>query len=226
MTRRTARRSARSPATPRTVTFDVSYPDTGMDAWPWSDKLSREHAWRGIEQWLKGAKRNVPKYGVSVLIIKERGKTIAIYNAIVVPRATYRGADIRVFRDSLYRPLPWLRGTIDADEVRDDTFCERDGLIGEVPPLPEIDGRVSTRNGRPVPVTIEDVATAPVGALLVTEDEHVAWRKVAPSKSGWERQKPSASSVDGWKPRGGAAGGLREFAAIGQMLRSERMYLR
>lgn len=220
------RRATRNPAAPRTVTFDVTYPDTGMDAWPWTDKFSREHAWRGIEQWLKGSKRNVPKYGVSVLIIKERGKTIAIYNAILAPRLHWRGSDIRVFRDSLYRQLPWLRGTIDADEVRDDTFCDRAGLIGEVPPLPEIVGRVSERNGRPIHATIEDVASAPVGVLLVTEDENVAWRKVGPSKSGWERQMPSASSVDGWKPRGGAVGGLREFAAISQMLRSERMYIR
>ena len=191
-------------ATPaRTVTFDVTYPDGGQDAWPWSDKFTRVNAWRGLEQWLSGAKRNVHKYGVSVLIIKERGKTIAIYNALSVPRVQWRGSDTKIFRAPEYPLVPWLHGKVEAFDVQEDTFASRDGLIGEVPPLPEIVGRMAERNSQTsgrIKATIELVAKAPIGTLLTTADDNVAWRKVEASKSGWSRQMPVARSDDGWGP--------------------------
>lgn len=218
--------SRRNAAPARTVTVEVTYPDGGEGAWPWSDKFTRENAWRGLEQWLKGARRHVHKYGVSVLIIKERGKTIAIYNAISAPRVQWRGSDTRIFRAPEYPHVPWLHGKVDESEVEEDTFASRDGLIGEVPPLPEIVGRTAERNSRtasPIQATIEMVAKAPVGTILHTADGNVAWRKVEASKSGWSRQMPSASSDDGWKAVRPPS--LHEFMAITRMINNETMYV-
>ena len=146
-----ARPSARNPAPARTVTFDVTYPDAGENAWPWTEKFSRERSWHGIEEWLKGVKRHVPRYGVSVLIIKERGRTVAIYNAALAPRVHWRGSDVRIYRDAGYTDPAWLHGPVqsyDYSTGADGTIASREGLIGEVPPLPVVVGREAARNGR------------------------------------------------------------------------------
>ena len=146
---RVRRRATRNPAPARTVTFDVTYPDAGEDAWPWSDKFSRASSWRGIEQWLKGVKRHVPRYGVSVLVIKERGRTVAIYNAALAPRVHWRGSDVRIYRQAEYADPAWLHGPVDPFDVREEgTFASREGLVGEVPPLPVVVGREAAKNGR------------------------------------------------------------------------------
>lgn len=146
---RVRRRATRNPAPARTVTFDVTYPDGGEDAWPWSDKFSRASSWRGIEQWLKGVKRHVPRYGVSVLVIKERGRTVAIYNAALAPRVHWRGSDVRIYRQAEYADPAWLHGPVDLFDVREEgTFASREGLVGEVPPLPAVVGREAAKNGR------------------------------------------------------------------------------
>ena len=75
------------------------------------------------------------------------------------------------------------------------------------------------------PVTLEEVATAPVGTLLVPRDEAIAWRKTSLSKSGWVRQKPTASSLDGWGPSGRSEdSGQRVFLDIVKFLRKEALY--
>lgn len=146
-----ARSAARNPAPARTVTFDVTYPDGGEDAWPWSDKFSRASSWHGIEEWLKGVKRHVPRYGVSVLVIKERGRTVAIYNAALAPRVHWRGSDVRIYRDAGYTDPAWLHGPVqsyDYSTEADGTIASREGLVGEVPPLPVVVGREAAKNGR------------------------------------------------------------------------------
>ena len=80
--------------------------------------------------------------------------------------------------------------------------------------------------GRPRMATVEDLATAPLGSLLLTSDRHVAYRHATPGKAGWISQMPSASSPDGWKQRGGGQPpGLRLFRVLTDMMARESFYL-
>ena len=79
------------------------------------------------------------------------------------------------------------------------------------------------------PASIEEVASAPVGTLLVTKDGFEAWRKVQPRKSGWLRQKPSARSPDGWVdaegPLVGWGGrGFRAWMRIVELVAAKDLY--
>lgn len=75
--------------------------------------------------------------------------------------------------------------------------------------------------------TLEDLATAPLGSLLMTADRTRAYRHATAGKSGWIPQMPSASSPDGWKDRGGHAQppGLRLFRVLTDMMAREAFYL-
>jgi len=63
-------------------------------------------------------------------------------------------------------------------------------------------------------ITLDDLAGLPVGVVVASTDGLVAWRKTGPSKSDWERQKPSAASDDGWGPTHPPERGLRVFRSL------------
>jgi len=71
---------------------------------------------------------------------------------------------------------------------------------------------------------LAEVNASQVGTLLVTADGHMAWRRVAPGKSGWEKQRPVATG-DGWEPTRPSESGLHVFQSIVRMLGREKMKL-
>ncbi len=71
------------------------------------------------------------------------------------------------------------------------------------------DGR-SRREDSEMP---EVLSAAPVGSLFISRDGLLAWRRVAPGKSGWEKQRP-VSDGDGWAPLRPPEAGLRVFVRL------------
>lgn len=78
-------------------------------------------------------------------------------------------------------------------EVRSLSFCAGGQCRGRA-------GVDLERVANPHSSTLEEVANADVGSVLVDARRAVAWRKVAPGKK-WVPQRPSASSPDGWASR-------------------------
>lgn len=87
--------------------------------------------------------------------------------------------------------------------------------------------RLLAAAAQPRMATLEDLATAPLGSLLMTADRTRAYRHATAGKSGWVPQMHSASSPDGWKDRGGHAQppGLRLFRVLTDMMAREAFYL-
>jgi len=73
-------------------------------------------------------------------------------------------------------------------------------------------------------VSLESLNASPPGSLLVSDDGEIAWRRVGPSKSEWQRQKPSAKSSDGWAAAAEPAG-LKTFQNIVRALQNESFHL-
>lgn len=61
--------------------------------------------------------------------------------------------------------------------------------------------------------TLEQINAAPVGSLVVTLDGFSAWRREAPGKAGWSRQRP-VDYRDGWARTSPPQTGMREFPKI------------
>ncbi len=114
-------------------------------------------------------------------------------------------------RDGRYKP----NGRRQRDDATLDLFAAR------------TQPRLLPAAAQPRMATLEDLATAPLGSLLMTADRTRAYRHATAGKSGWVPQMPSASSPDGWKDRGGHAQppGLRLFRVLTDMMAREAFYL-